>query len=287
MYKHPLFILCCLWSTFVHGQSNPEHLRFFGRNWSKGMIYMSASTGKDKYYRNFYSFDDLRSDTRNASSFYAFNHEEFNQYHTYALGNSTYEAGISFFAHNKSNIEDKRHELKFSLLYYKGIDTYIHFSNRYHPNTWVQGFDTTFTSYVTYDQIMDQAGLGISWYIRSHPILKRLQLFTGLGAAASVTVFSKVRETVDVYSFRSECVATSSGTYCYTITDDNVSERYYNGNHALSVRALVPYGLDFMLLRDLHLYIEGRSGFSWQKFLSGKSRIRTQQSIGIGVRFRF
>jgi len=286
--KINVFIFFLLVSTLVSGQDSTNTFRALGKTWKFETVGFSTSLNIDKYYNEQYTFNDLRADTKHSSDFVPFNASQFNEFNNFSRRSNIYQFNFSFLPFStKKGKFNKQHELRLSLTYYKGIDNYIYFSNKFHRQSYGQPApDTSYLFSVTYDQLMDFIGLESSYLIRSKTFWKRFNLFAGLGAGINYTIFSQVKESIDNYDIKNIPITTGSGIYYYDVSQDSYSYNYYKHNGAFLIRGTGYYGLDFKLLEDLNIFFEGRTGFAYQKFVEGKSRGRSFHAIGIGLRFK-
>jgi hypothetical protein len=281
-------VLFILVSVNVFGQDSTNIIRALGKTWRFETIGFSTSLNIDKYYNEQYTFEDLKSDTKNSSDFIHFNQTQFNEFNNFSRRSNIYQFNFSFLPYSaKKGKFNKQHELRLSLAYYQGIDNYIYFSNKFHRQSYGQPTpDTSYVFSVTYDQLIDFIGLETSYLVRSKVFWRRFNIFGGIGAGINYTLFSEVKESIDNYSIQNVSITTGSGVYYYDVSQDSYTYNYYKHNSALLIRGSGYYGLDIKMLEDLNLFFEGRTGFAYQKFLEGKSRARTFHTIGIGLRFK-
>lgn len=286
--KTNVFIFFILVTTKVVAQDSINSFHALGKIWKFETIGFSTSLNIDKYYNEQYTFDDLKSDTRNSSDFIRFNPSQFNEFNNYSKRSNIYQFNFSFLPYSRKKGKfNKQHEVRLSLAYYKGIDNYTYFSNKFHRQSYGQPApDTSYVSSITYDQLMDFIGLESSYLVRSKQFWQRFNIFGGLGAGINYTIFSQVKETIDNYSIANIPINTGSGVYYYDVSIDSYSYNYYKHNGAFLIRGTGYYGVDFRMLEDLNLFFEGRTGFAYQKFFHGQSRARSFHSIGIGLRFK-
>lgn len=285
-----LIVFVLLLPLQLYSQDTIKIIKFFNKNWTKGSISISASFSHDDYYRKRYTYPDLISNSKNSREFINFQKSDFSVFDVYNSRSALYHFGMSLFPYSKKLKQfNENQELKFGLVYHKEQDHSLHFTNKYNRSLFYSGAgpDTTYISLVSYSQLVDEVGLETEYLLRSGQFLKRFSLFGGIGVGLNLSVFSQVKEDITIFSNRLICDNSTPTPYCYYVTNNESISNYFSNYMAYSIKAFIPYGLNFRVVNKLSIYLEGRSGFSYQKFIHGKGKTRTHQAIGIGARFKW
>jgi hypothetical protein len=285
-----LIVFVLLLPLQLYSQDTIQPIKILKKNWSKGSLSISTSFSHDDYYRKRYTYSELVRNSKNSTEFINFQKSDYNVFDVYNSRSALYHIGLSFFPYsNKLKRYNENQELKFGLVYHKEQDHSIHFSNKFNPSLYYYGPlpDTSYISLVSYSQLVDEIGLETEYILRSGQFLRRFSFFGGIGGGLNLSVFSQVKEDITIYTSRVICDNSSPTPYCYNVINNETISNYYSNYMAYSIKAFIPYGLNFRVVNKLSIYLEGRSGFSFQKFIYGKGKTRTHQAIGIGVRFNW
>lgn len=283
-----LVLFCISFAGFSQDTIKSSTFNFLGRKWQKGTINFSGSLVSDRYYRDNYTSTDLFNESKHPERYTQFDKSHFNEY-TYSTSGSLFNLSISFYPSSKKlNGINKNHELRLGIIYHKNISAEVNLNNKfylsslyaqYHTNV---GPDTTFISYASYTQIIDQLGIEPTYIIRSPEFLKRFSFFAGIGAGFYYSVYSKVEEHV----WEVDNQQYTSGSTSFFAASHSYQNQLHDNYNVFTIRGVVPYGLNFRLLNVLSFYIEGRTGIAYQKFLGATGRIKSQNGVGLGVRFK-